>query len=287
MKLTFLGTGTSQGVPMIGCDCPVCRSADPRDKRLRASVFVEYNGLSIVVDAGPDFRYQMLREGIRHIDAILLTHNHKDHMGGLDDIRAFNLKEAKPVNIYCEQYVLDALKREYCYAFAEPRYQGAPEWHVHTIDAGSPFKVYSNEFEEKLIWETGKGYRHEDNAGVDMDSVPYAEIIPIQGYHHKNRDLSVLGYRFGDVAYLTDMNVIDDCELEKLHGLKAVTLNCVKRLPHYSHFSLQECLDFFEKVGAEQSYITHISHLLPAFTDFDRELPDNVHPAYDGQTIEL
>lgn len=287
MKLTFLGTGTSQGVPMIGCDCPVCRSSDPRDRRLRSSVFVEYKGLNIIVDAGPDFRYQMLREDIRHIDAILLTHNHKDHMGGLDDIRAFNLKESKPVNIYCEQYVLDALKREYSYAFAEPRYQGAPEWHVHTIDASAPFKVYSNEFEEKLIWETGKGYRHESGIPVEMDKVPSAEIIPIQGYHHKNRDLSVLGYRFGDVAYLTDMNVIDEGELEKLRGLKAVTLNCVKRLPHYSHFSLRECLDIFEKIGAEQSYITHISHLLPSFTDLDAELPDNVHPAYDGQTIEF
>ena len=156
-KLTFLGTGTSSGVPMVACDCEVCRSADPRDKRLRASALVEYGGLTILVDCGPDFRYQMLRADVRHLDAILLTHFHKDHTGGLDDIRAFNLAERHPVNIYCESYVEQALRREYAYAFADEKYPGAPEWRVHAIDGAQPFRVHSNAGEEILSWERGFG----------------------------------------------------------------------------------------------------------------------------------
>jgi phosphoribosyl 1,2-cyclic phosphate phosphodiesterase len=175
-RLTFLGTGTSQGVPMIGCGCEVCSSENPRDKRLRASVLVEYCGLKILVDAGPDFRQQMLRENISHLDAILLTHNHKDHTGGLDDIRAFNYLEKRATQIYCEKYVEDSLRMEYSYAFAENKYPGAPEWEVHRIDE-NPFTIYS------------------------------AEIIPIRGRHFK---LPVLGFRFGDIAYCTDMNHIPD-----------------------------------------------------------------------------
>lgn len=282
-KLTFLGSGTSQGVPMIGCDCPVCKSADPRDKRLRASALVEYGDLTILVDAGPDFRYQMLRAGVRHLDAILLTHNHKDHVGGLDDVRAFNLLEHKPVNIYCEQYVEDALRREYPYVFTEVRYPGAPEWHTHVIDA-NPFLVHSNESDDDLSWEMGVGYhRAKSNAPETRGPV---EVIPIQGWHHENKDLSVFGYRFGKIAYLTDMRLLEDEQLQKLQGLDAVTLNCVKIQAHYSHFSLQMCLDLFEKIGAKKSYITHISHLLPPHADFDAMLPEGVHPAYDGLVLE-
>ena len=185
-KLTFLGTGTSQGVPMIGCGCEVCRSADARDRRLRASVLVEHEGLAILVDAGPDFRQQMLREGVSHLDAILLTHNHKDHTGGLDDIRAFNYLEKKATEIYCEKYVEDSLRMEYSYAFAENKYPGAPEWRVHIID-GNPFEIN----------------------GV--------KIIPIRGRHYK---LPVLGFRFGNIAYCTDMNHIAEEEFEKLKGLQ-------------------------------------------------------------------
>lgn len=284
VKLTFLGTGTSQGVPLIGCHCGVCTSTDPRNKRLRASALVEYDGLTIVVDCGPDFRTQMLRAGVDHLDAVLLTHLHKDHTGGIDELRSFNLLERKPVNIYCEKYVEKALRHDYDYAFAEPRYPGAPELRIHNMDGKQPFSVRSNVAEPMLVWESGKGYHSEPSEY--QGPVPEVEVIPIQGYHHKNKDLSVLGYRFGDIAYLTDMNLIEESELEKLKGLKAVTINCVKRTAHFSHFSLDEALAFFEKVGAQQSYITHISHMLPAHADFDRELPDNVHPAYDGLVIE-
>lgn len=282
-KLTFLGTGTSQGVPMIGCDCPVCKSSDPRDARLRASALVEYGGLSILVDAGPDFRTQMLRASVTHLDAILLTHNHKDHTGGLDDTRSFNLLESRPINIYCEQYVENSLRKEYSYAFAQPRYPGSPEWHTHIIDSSKPFTVRSNADEEILVWESGFGYHHK--LTEVKGPVPEVEVVPIQGWHHKVKQLSVLGYRFGDIAYLTDMNLIEDGEFEKLKGLRAVTINCVKRGGHYSHFSLPEALAFFERVGAKDSYITHLSHLLPPHAQLEAELPEGVHLAYDGLVI--
>jgi len=283
-KLTFLGTGTSQGVPMIGCDCEVCRSSDPRDKRLRASALVEYGGLTILVDAGPDFRTQMLRASVRHIDAILLTHNHKDHTGGIDDTRSFNLLESRPVNIFCNEHTLDALKREYSYAFAQPRYPGSPEWHVHLIDGSQPFMVESNEGEEILEWESGFGYHHRE--AVAQQTIPPVEVIPIRGWHHKEHMLPVLGFRFGNIAYLTDMNSIDDEQIEKLRGVEYVTINCVKRGTHFSHFSLAEALAFFEKVGARESYITHLSHLLPAHAVLESELPPHVHLAYDGLVLE-
>ena len=282
-KLTFLGSGTSSGVPMIACDCEVCRSADPRDKRLRASALVEYGGLTILIDAGPDFRAQMLRADVHHLDAILLTHNHKDHTGGLDDIRAFNLAERHPVNIYCEQYVEQSLRREYSYAFAEQKYPGAPEWHMHRIDGKQPFRVHSNANEEVLSWERGFGYHHlppESNADASV------EVVPIQGWHHSEKILSVLGYRFGDIAYLTDIKMLDsEAEFEKLKGVNYVTLGCVKIGEHYSHPSLQDCLDFFERVGAREAYITHLSHLLPKYEEFAAMLPPHVHPAYDGLVI--
>ncbi|MBR1575997.1 MAG: MBL fold metallo-hydrolase [Bacteroidales bacterium] len=281
-KLTFLGTGTSQGVPMIGCDCPVCRSADPRDQRLRASALVEYGGLTLLVDCGPDFRTQMLRQGVRHLDAILLTHNHKDHTGGLDDVRSFNLLEAKPVNIFCQEYVEQSLRREYSYAFAEKKYPGAPEWNVHRIGR-DPFLVHSNAGERTLVWESGFGYRSEAPSGSEI--LPPVEVVPIQGWHHKEKVLSVLGFRFGNIAYLTDMNQIEEQEFEKLKGLDYITINCVKIGPHYSHFSLQEALDFFARVGAKESYITHMSHMLPCHADFAATLPPHVHPAYDGLVL--
>lgn len=251
-RLTFLGTGTSQGVPMIGCGCEVCKSTDPRDKRLRASVLVEHEGQKILVDAGPDFRYQMLRAGICSLDAILLTHNHKDHTGGLDDIRAFNYHEKKATQIYCEKYVEDSLRQEYSYAFAEVKYPGAPEWNVHIIDE-KPFSIN----------------------GV--------EIIPIRGKHFK---LPVLGYRFGNIAYCTDMNHISEEEYSKLQGLDHFIINCVRRGRHISHYSLEQAIEVAGKVGAEHSWLTHLSHQLPCHEELIKELPEGILPAFDGLAIE-
>ena len=283
-KLTFLGTGTSSGIPMIACDCEVCRSADPRDKRLRASVLVEYGGLTILVDAGPDFRTQMLQHDVHHLDAILLTHNHKDHTGGLDDIRAFNLAEAHPVNIWCEPYVETTLRREYGYAFAEEKYPGAPEWRVHLIDPAQPFMVHSNANEDILSWEHGVGYHHLPPHPAPDSAV---EVIPIHGWHHREQKISVLGYRFGNIAYLTDIKRLDsEAEYEKLKGVEYVTLGCVKIGDHHSHPSLQETLDFFERVGAREAYITHLSHQLPRHEEFAAMLPPHVHPAWDGLVLE-
>ena len=250
-RLIFLGTGTSQGVPMIGCTCEVCCSEDPRDKRLRASVLVEYEGLTILVDAGPDFRQQMLRAGVTHLDAILLTHNHKDHTGGLDDIRAFNYLEKKAAQIYCEKYVEDSLRQEYSYAFAENRYPGAPEFDIHLID-DKPFTIN----------------------GI--------EIIPIRGKHFR---LPVLGFRFGDIAYCTDMNHIAEEEYAKLQGLEHMIINCVRRGRHISHFSLEGAIGVAEKVKASHTWLTHLSHQLPCYEALCEELPQGILPAYDGLVI--
>ena len=251
-RLEFLGTGTSQGVPMIGCGCEVCASSDQRDKRLRASVLVDYCGKLFLVDAGPDFRQQMLRAGVSHVDAILLTHNHKDHTGGLDDIRAFNYLEKAATHIYCEKYVEDSLRKEYSYAFAENKYPGAPEWKVHLIDE-HPFSI---------------------------DGV---EIVPIRGKHF---NLPVLGYRFGNIAYCTDMNRIPEEEFAKLQGLDHFIINCVRRGRHISHFSLEGALEVASRVGAKHTWLTHLSHQLPRYEELLSELPDGVQPAYDGLVIE-
>lgn len=237
---------------MIGCTCEVCTSQAPEDKRLRSSVFVEHEGLKVLIDAGPDFRYQMLRERICSVDAILLTHNHKDHTGGLDDIRAFNYHEKKAAQIYCEKYVEDSLRMEYSYAFAKNKYPGAPEWEVHIID-NQPFQIN----------------------GTD--------IVPIRGMHYK---LPVLGYRFGNIAYCTDMNNIPEMEFSKLQGLEHFVINTVRRGHHISHFSLEEALEVASKVGAKHTWLTHLSHQLPCHKDLAAELPDGVKPAYDGLTIE-
>jgi phosphoribosyl 1,2-cyclic phosphate phosphodiesterase len=237
---------------MIGCGCEVCKSQDPRDKRLRASVLVEHEGLRVLVDAGPDFRYQMLRAGVSSLDAILLTHNHKDHTGGLDDIRAFNYHEKRATQIYCEKYVEESLRKEYSYAFEEIKYPGAPEWDVHIIDE-NPFTI----------------------KGVEM--------TPIRGRHFK---LPVLGYRFGNIAYCTDMNHIPEEEYSKLQGLDHFIINCVRRGRHISHYSLEQAIEVAEKVGAKHSWLTHLSHQLPCHEELTKELPEGILPAFDGLVIE-
>lgn len=250
-KLTFLGTGTSQGVPIIGCHCNVCKSGDSRDKRLRSSVFIEYLGLRLLIDAGPDFRQQMLRAHIENLDAILLTHQHKDHTAGLDDVRAFNYINKRAVDIYAEERVHQALKCEFSYAFEEKRYPGVPEFALHTIG-------------EEPFW------------------IGSAPIQPIRVWHAR---LPVLGFRIGDVAYITDANRIEDTELEKLKGIAVLVINAVRRDPHISHFTLREAISVAQKIGAEQTYFTHLSHRIGLFADVERELPANIFLAYDGLTV--
>ena len=255
-SLTFLGTGTSQGIPMIGCNCEVCTSADVRDNRLRSSALIRYEGHAFLIDAGPDFRQQMLREKIAHLDAILLTHNHKDHTGGLDDVRSFNYLEKRSFPIFCEAHVLESLKKEYYYAFAEKLYPGAPEMDIHLITS-LPFEI--------------DGIR----------------VVPIRAMHYK---LPILGFRFGDCAYVTDANYIPEAEFEKLKGLKVFVLNTVKRGHHISHYALEEAIEVCRRVGAEQSYLTHLSHMLPRHAELTAELatlPFRLAPAHDGLTIHF
>lgn len=298
VKLTFLGTGTSQGVPIIGCQCEVCKSTDPRDKRLRAAAFVEYEGMNILIDAGPDFRMQMLAKGVRHLDAILLTHKHKDHTGGLDDVRSFNYIDRKAVEIYCEEEVLKALRNDYAYAFAEHKYPGAPEWHIHLIDE-RPFRVCPTTGDGDLEWvhDVGYFYRRPDGSLVPSDNaVREAErkdpnILPIRGYHDK---MPVLGFRFGNIAYITDMSSLPENELSKLQGLEHVSLNTVGYHPHHSHFSLDQALEIADRIGAKHTWLTHLSHAFPshgAFCDYlrqrcaERGIRSDVQPAYDGLTV--
>ena len=297
-ELTFLGTGTSRGVPIIGCTCPVCRSEDARDKRFRASALVRYGGKVILIDAGPDFRMQMLRAGIGHLDAILLTHKHKDHIGGLDDVRALNYIDRQAAEIYCESEVLEAMQGDYAYAFAAHKYPGSPEWHIHLVDE-RPFRLDDAFSGGQLEWVHDKGYfyRQADGRLIPSDNAvreaPHdrADIVPIRGYHDK---MPVLGFRFGPIAYITDMSTLPDSELPKLKGLKHLTLNTVGYHPHHSHFSLDEALDLADRIGAEQTWLTHLSHAFPCHAAFaeelrrlcrDRNLHSLVQPAYDGLTI--
>lgn len=250
-KVIFLGTGTSSGVPMLGCDCPVCRSADARDKRLRCSVYVEYEGLKLLVDAGPDFRAQLLRENIRHVDAVLLTHHHKDHTGGLDDVRSFNYFEQRAFPVYCEKYVEESLRREYSYAFEEHPYPGAPRFEIHNIT----------------------------EASFAVDGV---EIVPVRALHYK---LPVLGFRFGKFGYLTDASSITDAEIEKFRGVDFFVINTIRYEKHISHFNVAEAMQVIEKVGARQSFFTHLSHQLPPHETFCAALPVGIAPAFDGMQI--
>ena len=251
--ITFLGTGTSQGIPVIGCNCKVCLSSDNKDKRLRSSVIVEHNGSLLLIDAGPDFRQQMLREGVSYVDAVLLTHEHKDHTGGLDDVRAINFIRKEPVAIYCEERVMESLRREYSYAFEEYKYPGAPEFDIKIIDT-TPFRINS------------------------------AQVIPIRAFHYK---LPVLGFRIGNIAYITDANYIPDEEFDKLKNLSILVLNTVRRERHISHFSLDEAVEIAKRVNPDQCYLTHLSHQIGIHKDLDASLPDWISPAYDGLSITV
>ena len=301
-RLTFMGTGTSQGVPIIGCGCATCRSGDPRDKRYRSSALFEAGGLKILVDCGPDFRSEMLREGIGHLDAILLTHNHKDHTGGLDDVRSLNYIDRRAAEIYCEENVLKDLQREYPYAFDYPKYPGAPEWRIHVI-GNRPFSVHPPEKGMELVWvhDVGYGYRQADGSVVPApagiaESAPLdsegVRVTPVRGLHGK---MPILGFRIGGIAYLTDMSLIPEEELPKLKGLEHVTLNTVSYKPHHSHFSLDEALEMADRIGAAHTWLTHLSHTFPPHERFCEELArlsalrgihSEVLPARDGLVIE-
>lgn len=253
MKVTFLGTGTSQGVPVIGCDCDVCSSLDFQDKRLRSSIHVEWNGVSMVVDTGPDFRQQMLANRIKRLDAILFTHEHKDHTAGLDDIRSFNFMQQMDMPIYARQPVMDQLKREFAYIFTEAKYPGIPMVELHLIE-NKPFEVQAQ------------------------------KIVPIEVMHH---EMSVLGFRFGDFTYITDANHISDQEKKKIKGSKVLVLNALQHQPHISHFTLKEALAVIAELEPEKAYLTHISHRLGKHRDLRNVLPDNVELAWDGLQLEL
>lgn len=259
-KITFLGTGTSQGIPMIGCTCKVCKSADPRDNRLRTSALVEHNGFRILIDCGPDFRQQMLRQNISDLDAVILTHQHKDHTGGMDDIRAFNYFRKAAFPIYAEPNVQESLKMEYSYAFAEHKYPGVPDYTLHTIGE-EPFTITKS---------------LPDGTEVSI------EITPIRVYHYR---LPILGFRIGNMAYITDGSSIPAPEFDKLQGLELFIINTVRKEKHISHFSLPEALDVVEKVGAPRNFLTHLSHQIGTHKELEAILPPNVKPAYD--TLEL
>lgn len=254
MTVTFLGTGTSQGVPVIACNCKVCQSVDSRDKRLRTSILLTIQNQNYAIDTGPDFRYQMLREGVQHLEGILFTHEHKDHIAGLDDVRAFNHKQDRAIPIYASSRVLDALKREFYYAFTAPFYPGVPKFEIHEL-SDEKFLL------ENKVW-----------------------VTPLEVLHYK---LPVMGFRIGNFAYITDMKTISAIEMEKLTGLDVLVINALQREPHISHLTLPEALEFASQVNAKQTYLTHISHRLGLHADVQLELPDNVFLAYDGMRLTL
>ena len=254
MKVTFLGTGTSQGVPVIACDCEVCLSSDSHDKRLRVSVLVEDNSRAIVIDSGPDFRYQMLRAGVKHLDAILFTHEHKDHVAGLDDVRAFNYKQQTEIDVYAHKRVQNALKNEFHYIFSEAKYPGIPRLELHEIKDNEPFSV----------------------SGI--------HIIPISVMHFQ---LPVYGFRIGDFTYITDAKTISKSEREKIKGSKVLVINALQKENHVSHLTFDEALQLAKEIGAEKTYLTHISHRLGRHKEISEELPDGVFLAYDGLELSI
>lgn len=255
MQVYFLGTGTSQGIPVIGSDHPVCKSTNFKDKRLRVSVWVIWEDNSIVIDCGPDFRQQMLSSACPKLDALLFTHEHSDHTAGLDDIRPFFFKQKNDIPVYAHQRVLDNLKNRFDYIFeTENKYPGAPSVQTFVVNNNQNFKIGTT------------------------------EIIPIEANH---ANLQVFGYRIQDFVYLTDVKTIDAIEIEKLKGTKVLVVNALREEIHHSHFSLQDALDFIHLVQPEKAYLTHISHLLGFHDDVQQRLPKNVFLAYDNLKITI
>jgi phosphoribosyl 1,2-cyclic phosphate phosphodiesterase len=238
---------------MIACDCPVCLSGDPQDNRLRSSVMIESDTTRFVIDTTPDFRYQMLRLNVRHLDAVLFTHPHKDHIAGLDDIRAFNFFTQAPMDLYANYLTEEALRRDFYYAFSDTKYPGVPELNLHSIDQNSFF----------------------------IGDIP---IVPIEVWHLK---MPVLGFRIGNFTYITDANRIEADEKEKIRGSSVLVLNALRKEKHISHFNLQEAIDLVRELGVPRAYFTHISHQLGLHETINRELPEGIELAYDGLTITV
>jgi len=253
LKITFLGTGTSQGIPVIACSCNTCQSKDPKDKRLRTSLMIETQGKAFVIDSGPDFRQQMLRENVRNLDAILFTHEHKDHIAGMDDVRAFNYINKKPIDIYAEKRVQEAIKREYSYVFAEQKYPGIPQINLYLI----------------------KNYEFE------IDGVKF---LPIRARHLR---LPIFGFRIGDFTYFTDVNYIPQKEKEKIKGTKHLVINALRKKKHISHYNIEEALKIIDEISPEKAYLIHISHLMGLYNEIQKVLPENVMLAYDGLTLNI
>lgn len=253
MRITFLGTGTSQGVPLIACKCNVCLSNDSKDKRLRTSILIEEKGKTFIIDTGPDFRQQMLRENVKNLDAVIFTHEHKDHTAGFDDIRAFNFINRKKMEVYASDRVQQAIKREFAYIFSDFKYPGIPEINLHLL-------------ENKL---------------TVIDGV---EILPIEVMHYK---LPVFGFRINDFTYITDANDISDSEKEKIKGTKVLVLNALRREPHISHFTLDQAIELVKELKPEKAYFTHISHQLGMHAEVMKELPTGIELAYDGLKLQL
>jgi len=251
LKITFLGTGTSSGVPLIGCDCAVCTSADPKDNRLRSSILVESATTTLVVDTGPDFRYQMLREKVKKLDAVVFTHPHRDHMAGLDDVRAYNFFQKMPIDIYADSLMESAIRRDFYYAFADTRYPGIPELNLISI-SDEPFIV---------------------------GDIP---VIPVKVWHMK---MPVLGFRFGNFTYITDANRIEEEEKNKIRGSEILVLNALRKQQHISHFTLGEAVDMVQELRVPVGYFTHMSHQIGLHADIEAELPENIHLAWDGLVL--
>lgn len=254
MKITFLGTGTSQGVPVIACECAVCQSEDKRDRRLRTSILIELDDCTLVVDTGPDFRYQMLRQHVRRLDAVLLTHSHKDHIAGLDDVRAYNFQQQEDMPIYTTEATIQALKREFFYAFSDIKYPGVPRLDLHTIKAGNMLNICGH------------------------------DIMPIEVMHHK---MPVLGFRIGNFTYITDAKTVDEKNRKLIEGTEILVINCLQEAPHISHFTLQEALEFVENIKPKKTYLTHISHRFGKHSDIQKKLPEGVYLAYDQLHINV